>query len=1011
MIRQDSQTSSRFSRFFDWFGPIVVVAVLSGFFWRAVFGGKFIAKLDMLRGIDALYNSNLKEAIVRLPCDPSGPLIFYPFGQFAHESWIKLVVPLWNPYIGCGYPLVGDPQSFIFSVAHLFGFFSSPGAYNLGLLTEILVGALGVFYFARNRSLSVLSSVFAGLTYALVPRNLAQVDLSGAECIYPWLFLLFARLAHRPTFKNVLAASGAVTVSAYSSHPETAFFAVLYATVFALVVAFLRQSCPEKGKLSGMPVEPATSESGRDSKSDEIGVSPGPVAVLRAVAATAVVSLCLTAPLTMPFFEFLKNAYFYKAAAADASFIDPALFLSSLYSAPGTESYFLGAVALTLLPCGMVAAWRTHRAVLVTALVCLLFTVPLPLLQPVLAVKPLSYIATLYGIPELLLLLALLCGIGLDDTVEQSPRRGKVFGIILSGLTVAIVPCVVAWSAAASDDSDLVLQALGQQRQLIQALSWISLGGLTVVMLRRVLAVRALPSCAFAAALLVLNLVSQGAFVRSAIPTRDSFKFGPSPVSGFENGALRTVAVGPNLFLANTNSCFRVPDIRCFSPLVPLRYHEFVTACGAVNQNLYFQSFPDIPSKLLDLASVGGVLTRSAVAAEEDLRASRRLSLSVSPGRLGKGVWLKDAQLSYDAPNAQIDGTVELAVQGCAIERFAIQFLIADEKGNELRSAPYQLLRGDGFAPNRIVEPVHVPVSLKDTRAAKLGLVVRLMDTWTGQSVVEANKVYVPAATGLILSQFSPTRLDAGAGMGGFACQSSDCHFQLARDGVTDSQPEPGAGWLRLYSNKHALPAAYSIGKENAVVTDSAEASLSCIRGRDFDAQLRVCIEDPSKSLRSFAGAIKAFATGVDQCRAHDSSTVRLSQGSGPKSALLSTECGKMENAEMKSKLSCVKSHEFQRPDSNTVIIHAECDVPSFVVLTDLYYPGWRCTVDDRETTIYPANYLFRGVEVPQGRHTVRFVYVPASFFNGLWVSLICLLGISLIALLRLKKPILSGVS
>jgi hypothetical protein len=77
-----------------------------------------------------------------------------------------------------------------------------------------------------------------------------------------------------------------------------------------------------------------------------------------------------------------------------------------------------------------------------------------------------------------------------------------------------------------------------------------------------------------------------------------------------------------------------------------------------------------------------------------------------------------------------------------------------------------------------------------------------------------------------------------------------------------------------------------------------------------------------------------------------------------------------------------------------------------FLVLSEMYFPGWRASVDGVETPIYRTNYLFRGVAVPAGQHTVTFVYRPESALIGVGISLAALL----IAILLLRRPRMSGL-
>ena len=60
----------------------------------------------------------------------------------------------------------------------------------------------------------------------------------------------------------------------------------------------------------------------------------------------------------------------------------------------------------------------------------------------------------------------------------------------------------------------------------------------------------------------------------------------------------------------------------------------------------------------------------------------------------------------------------------------------------------------------------------------------------------------------------------------------------------------------------------------------------------------------------------------------------------------------------------------------------------ALLVLTDAHYPGWLATVDGAPATIHRANFAFRAVSVPAGRHVVRFHYRPTSVMVGAGISL-----------------------
>ena len=76
------------------------------------------------------------------------------------------------------------------------------------------------------------------------------------------------------------------------------------------------------------------------------------------------------------------------------------------------------------------------------------------------------------------------------------------------------------------------------------------------------------------------------------------------------------------------------------------------------------------------------------------------------------------------------------------------------------------------------------------------------------------------------------------------------------------------------------------------------------------------------------------------------------------------------------------------------VRISAETPEGGWLVLSDLFYPGWEALVDGAPAPIYQANYLFRGVAVPAGEHQVRWSYRPAAFSFGCAISVVTLMGL-----------------
>jgi len=97
----------------------------------------------------------------------------------------------------------------------------------------------------------------------------------------------------------------------------------------------------------------------------------------------------------------------------------------------------------------------------------------------------------------------------------------------------------------------------------------------------------------------------------------------------------------------------------------------------------------------------------------------------------------------------------------------------------------------------------------------------------------------------------------------------------------------------------------------------------------------------------------------------------------------------------------------------NRVVVQTETGPAGYLVLTDVWYPGWRCRVDGRPVPLYRADYLFRAVELPEGEHTVVFTFEPESYRIGRIISGAALAGLVGLGLLgaflrRGRRPAVS---
>jgi hypothetical protein len=71
---------------------------------------------------------------------------------------------------------------------------------------------------------------------------------------------------------------------------------------------------------------------------------------------------------------------------------------------------------------------------------------------------------------------------------------------------------------------------------------------------------------------------------------------------------------------------------------------------------------------------------------------------------------------------------------------------------------------------------------------------------------------------------------------------------------------------------------------------------------------------------------------------------------------------------------------------SNTeVVVAVDAPAGGMLLLNDVWDPWWRVTIEGVEAELLRANVIFRAVQVPPGKRTVRFTFEP---FRGAWKEL-----------------------
>lgn len=86
------------------------------------------------------------------------------------------------------------------------------------------------------------------------------------------------------------------------------------------------------------------------------------------------------------------------------------------------------------------------------------------------------------------------------------------------------------------------------------------------------------------------------------------------------------------------------------------------------------------------------------------------------------------------------------------------------------------------------------------------------------------------------------------------------------------------------------------------------------------------------------------------------------------------------------------------------ITIKANVKSHGFLVLSDIYYPGWKVIIDGKPDQILRANYLVRAIELDPGDHQIVFTYDPWSFKLGAIISVISLGLVSLLLIFQISR-------
>jgi hypothetical protein len=230
---------------------------------------------------------------------------------------------------------------------------------------------------------------------------------------------------------------------------------------------------------------------------------------------------------------------------------------------------------------------------------------------------------------------------------------------------------------------------------------------------------------------------------------------------------------------------------------------------------------------------------------------------------------------------------------------------------------------------------------------------------------------------------------------------------------------------IKLYRNRNPLPRAWLV-KDHRVLDE--KSILAILSGKEFDPRREVLLEEEPgvnpPNLPRFRVVPTLLKGGEDRALVKGGKERELVKGKKEKGfakggavGLTRQENKKGDRSEspLQNKKDVGEPHsglpEFISERNNCLQLFVEAKEVSFLVLSDTYFPGWRAYLDGKPVKIFRANYNFRAVSIPPGKHEVKFVYHPMSVKLGVLVTSLGIIGILVMGLSsRFKRRVFPPV-
>jgi hypothetical protein len=175
-------------------------------------------------------------------CPDDGTIFNTPLRVAAANITLDGNLPLWNPYIFSGMPLLGSAQGgLLFPLNWFYLVFNAQAATNLMVIASYVVAALGAYLYARRAGASPAGSVVTSLTWqwgGFLVGQIGHINIVQTAACLPWVLWALDGYALKGRRRWGVLLAVLIALQTFAGHQQTLAYSLLLSGAYAVASAY-----------------------------------------------------------------------------------------------------------------------------------------------------------------------------------------------------------------------------------------------------------------------------------------------------------------------------------------------------------------------------------------------------------------------------------------------------------------------------------------------------------------------------------------------------------------------------------------------------------------------------------------------------------------------------------------------------------------------------------------------------------------------------------------------------